>query len=115
MPEKKNISIDENFINKNKNLFFNNNDNINNFPLNNNINKFSQSNPNEDITNMKKFDNLNNELNENSQSSSNNEINNQNIWIAKEKKENENTKNEALPKKPGQIYLKVKKCVAPEI
>ena len=64
---------------------------------------------------MDNKNNVNDEVNEYSQSHNDNQIKNQKIWITKIKEENEKIKNENLPKKSGQIYLKVKKCVAPEI
>ena len=89
----KNIPMNINCINQDKNIILNKNQNINNFS----------------------FNNVNDEINEYSQSHNDNQINNQKIWITKIKEENEKIKNENLPKKSGQIYLKVKKCVAPEI
>jgi len=89
----KNIPMNINCINQDKNIILNKNQNINNFS----------------------FNNVNDEVNEYSQSHNDNQINNQKIWITKIKEENEKIKNENLPKKSGQIYLKVKKCVAPEI
>ena len=89
----KNIPMNINCINQDKNIILNKNQNINNFS----------------------FNNVNDEVNEYSQSHNDNQIKNQKIWITKIKEENEKIKNENLPKKSGQIYLKVKKCVAPEI
>ena len=89
----KNIPMNINCINQDKNIILNKNQNINHFS----------------------FNNVNDEVNEYSQSHNDNQIKNQKIWITKIKEENKKIKNENLPKKSGQIYLKVKKCVAPEI